>query len=247
MTATGRPRRNVGTFKDGPAKIRCLPNNGESYDLTFSATVFDEYAHPVPAVSNRGRFTDYHPTQKLQQCFLAECYLLQEPWFTDRNCLDEVSHNLLLDSWESDEHYFNDISDPRMLAACSASSKYNKDNPSFDTATRGPFQAQFWKAMYDELTTLIQEFDCWDYVLCTLDMNVLLSTWAFKNKRYPNGHVKKFKEQFCARGDQQKEGIDYFEIWAPVVQWSTVQIVLILAIKLKLLSVCAPQGARAYP
>ena len=134
-----------------------------------------------------------------------------------------------------------------MLAACSASSKYNKDNPSFDTATRGPFQAQFWKAMYDELTTLIQEFDCWDYVLRTLDMNVLLSTWAFKNKRYPNGHVKKFKEQFCARGDQQKEGIDYFEIWAPVVKWSTVQIVLILAIKLKLLSVCAPQGARAYP
>ena len=139
LTATGQPRRNVGTYKDGPAKIRCLPIDGESYDLTFSATVFDDYAHPVPAVSKHGRFTDYHPTQKLQQCFLAECYLLQEPWFTDRNCLDEVSHNLSLDSWESDEHYFNDISDPRMLAACSASSKYNKDKPSFDTATRGPF------------------------------------------------------------------------------------------------------------
>jgi hypothetical protein len=41
----------------------------------------------------------------------------------------------------------------------------------------------------------------------------------------------------CARGDRQKEGIDYFETWAPVVQWSTVRIVMILAIKLKLILV----------
>ena len=77
----------------------------------------------------------------------------------------------------------------------------------------GPFQAQFWKAMYDELTTLIQDFDCWDYVLRTPDMNVIPITWAFKIKRYPDGRVKKFKAQFCARGDRQKEGVD------PVVQW----------------------------
>jgi hypothetical protein len=49
--------------------------------------------------------------------------------------------------------------------------------------------------------------------------------------------VKKFKAQFCARGDRQKDGIDYFETWAPVVQWSTVQIVMILAIKLNLISI----------
>ena len=68
-------------------------------------------------------------------------------------------------------------------------------------------------------------------------MNVLPSTWAFKIKRYPDGRVKKFKARFCARGDQQKEGIDYFETWAPVVHWSMVGIVMILAIKLKLISV----------
>ena len=91
--------------------------------------------------------------------------------------------------------------------------------------------------MYDELTTLIQEFDCWDYVPRTPDMNVLPSTWAFKIKRYPDGCVKKFKARFCAQGDRQKEGIDYFETWAPVVQWPIVKIVMILAIKLKLISV----------
>jgi hypothetical protein len=79
LPAAGRPQQNVGTYKDGPAIICHLPINGESYDLTFSATIISEYAHPVPAVLNQGRFTDYHPHQKLQQCFLVECYLLQEP------------------------------------------------------------------------------------------------------------------------------------------------------------------------
>ncbi len=74
LPTAGQPRQNVGTYKDGPAIIYCLPIDGESYDLTFSAMIVSKYAHPVPAVSNWGRFTDYHPHQKLQQCFLAECF-----------------------------------------------------------------------------------------------------------------------------------------------------------------------------
>ena len=34
---------------------------------------------------------------------------------------------------------------------------------------------------------------------------------ALKIKRYPVGSVKKFKARFCARGDCQKEGMDFFE------------------------------------
>ena len=174
----------------------------ESYDLVISA-----YAHPVPVVSNWECCADYHPHQKLQQCFLAECYLLQEPRFTNPTCLDAVSHNLTLDSWASAEHYFNNISDAQLLAACSASSKYNKDNPSFDTVTCGPFQAQFWKAMYNKLTTLIQEFNSWDYVSHTPDMNVLPSIWAFKIKLFPNGQRLCEEIQntlLCMRGQTER-------------------------------------------
>jgi hypothetical protein len=86
------------------------------------------------------------------------------------------------------------------------------------------------------LNTLINKFECWDYVP-NPGKNVLRSTWAFKIKQYPDGRVKKFKARFCARGDMQKEGIDYFETWAPVVMWSTVRIVMVLAAKLDLVSV----------
>ena len=65
-------------------------------------------------------------------------------------------------------------------------------------------------------------------------MNVLPSTWAFKCKRYPDGRVKQFKARFCARGDQQQEGIDYFETWSPVVQWTTVRVMMILSVILGL-------------
>jgi hypothetical protein len=90
--------------------------------------------------------------------------------------------------------------------------------------------------MQVELNTLINKFDCWDYVP-NPGKNVLCSAWAFKIKRYPDGRVKKFKACFCARGNMQKEGIDYFETWAPVVMWSTVCIVVVLAAKLNLVSV----------
>ena len=60
------------------------------------------------------------------------------------------------------------------------------------------------------------------------DTNVINGTWAFKCKRFPNGTVKKFKARFCARGDQQLEGIDFFDTYAPIVQWTTVRLMLIL-------------------
>jgi hypothetical protein len=61
-------------------------------------------------------------------------------------------------------------------------------------------------------------------------VNVLPSTWAFKIKRYPDGRLRKFKARFCARGDRQVEGIDYFEKYAPVVSWTTVRLMISLSI-----------------
>ena len=48
--------------------------------------------------------------------------------------------------------------------------------------------------------------------------------------------MKKFKAHFCAQGDQQLEGIDFFETYAPVVHWTTVCLLLILEILLDMKS-----------
>jgi hypothetical protein len=189
----------------------------------------------VPVVANHANIqTKYHPQQRLHKSFLAECYLLQDCWVNDPECLHQIYSNVILNSWESDDIYIIDIPDPRLLAVRSSASKYNEDNPSWDTATKGPFQAEFWQAMRVGLKTLVNEFRCWDLVPQLPHMNVLPSTWAFKIKRFPGSSVNKFKARFCACGDHQKEGINFFETWAPVVQWSTIQIVMVLAAKLGL-------------
>ena len=114
---------------------------------------------------------------------------------------------------------------PLMLAAKSLGTQ--ADNPNWMQAMNGPFAEEYWEAACIEVETL-EKMEAWDVVEQEPGMNILPSTWAFKCKRFPDGLIKKFKARFCARGDRQKEGIDYFETYAPVVQWTTIRLMLIL-------------------
>ncbi len=79
LSASGQPQRNVGNYKQGPAKIRRLPIDGEQYDISFS--VISEWDQLIPVVVNRANVhTKYHLQQRLHKTFLAECYLLQDCW-----------------------------------------------------------------------------------------------------------------------------------------------------------------------
>ncbi len=220
------PPRNVGTWKDGPAKLRTLPIDDDDYDFSFNIMPDP----PVAMIARRGHIKHQPPPQRLSKQDLFECYLLQQNW-SEYGPSYHPHHHFDLGS-DLDVDY---IDDPRVLehfVMAVKTSKYNDDNPSFDMAMNGPMQAEYYEAMQTELSTIRDDFRCWDLVPRLPGMNVLPSTWAFKVKRYPDGSVKKLKARFCARGDRQLEGVDYFETWAPVVQWSTIRIVLILAVKL---------------
>ncbi len=104
---------------------------------------------------------------------------------------------------------------PLSLKAHSATSK--ADNPSWHKTTRSKFADKYWKAMKLEITTL-ENIDAW-LVIDQDNHYVIASTWAFKCKRYSDGLMKKFIARFCAQGDQQLEGIDFFETYEPVIQW----------------------------
>jgi Reverse transcriptase (RNA-dependent DNA polymerase)./Integrase core domain. len=107
------------------------------------------------------------------------------------------------------------------------------DNPRFEQAMNGPNAEGFWEASAKEISTL-QALNTWSQVKKESWMNVISSTWAFKIKRFPDGLIRKLKARFCVRGDQQIEGVDFFDTFAPVVQWSTIRILLILSITLSL-------------
>jgi hypothetical protein len=115
------------------------------------------------------------------------------------------------------------------LHPCLLTSKASQaDNPTYEEAMNGPHREGFQKAMEKELKTL-NEMECWDVVDRVPGSNVLPSTWAFKMKRFPDGSLSKYKARFCAGGHRQIEGVDFFETFAPVVNWTTVRLLLILS------------------
>ena len=120
---------------------------------------------------------------------------------------------------------------PLFLKAKEAASK--EDNPIRCQAMYGPFANEYWKAAVTDVETL-EAMNAYIVVDCNEDMNVLQSTWAFKLKFLCDGLLKKSKAWFCARGDQQIEGIDFGETYAPVVKWTTICLMLILEVLLEL-------------
>jgi hypothetical protein len=57
----------------------------------------------------------------------------------------------------------------------------------------------------------------------------ILAKWIFKVKPGTSGQSPKLKVRIVARGFQQQEGVDFDDIFAPVVRWSTIRMVLALA------------------
>ena len=97
------------------------------------------------------------------------------------------------------------------------------DNPRYHQAMASADSNAFKEAMVVEIKALTSK-KTWTLVPCSSlsGKNVLPGTWAFKCKLFPDGCLPKCNACFCLRGDMQIEGVDYFETYFPVVQWSTV-------------------------
>ena len=46
--------------------------------------------------------------------------------------------------------------------------------------------------------------------------------WSFKRKRFPDGTLNKHKAHLCTHGVMQQFGVNYWETYAPVVNWISV-------------------------
>ena len=60
-------------------------------------------------------------------------------------------------------------------------------------------------------------------------MKTIQSIWAFKRKRFPSGIIQKHKARICAHGGMQQWGVNYWETYAPVVNWISIRFLLVLS------------------
>ena len=117
-----------------------------------------------------------------------------------------------------------------------AAIKHDPDTPSLMEALSGENAHQFKKAMTKEIEAL-KARKTWTIIhksKLPKGARVIPTTWAMKIKRYPNGDFRSFKARFCVRGDLQKKTVSDIDTYSPVVQWSTVRLMLIISIALNL-------------
>lgn len=66
------------------------------------------------------------------------------------------------------------------------------------------------------------------------DVKVLNCKWVFRLKRNQDGSINKYKARLVVRGDQQREGIDFDEVFAPVARMETIRIFLATSVAKKM-------------
>lgn len=147
--------------------------------------------------------------------------------------VDPIYLCFLLQDWENG---FSEGTIPIDVFAFKAMRGSDPDMPTFSQAMASP-QSDYWReAIRIELVDLEKRETWIELNIHNLpdDGNLVPGTWAFKVKRFPDGRFRKFKARFCVRGDKQIEGVDFFRTYAPVVQWITVRMMLIVSASLDL-------------
>jgi hypothetical protein len=83
----------------------------------------------------------------------------------------------------------------------------------------------WYRASDQEIASLI-EHGTWDLVPLPPDRKAINCKWVFRIKRDADGNIVKYKARLCACGYNQIAGLDYKEIYSPVVRAESLRIML---------------------
>eukprot|EP00253_Pinus_taeda_P004912 PITA_04912 len=110
----------------------------------------------------------------------------------------------------------------------------NDDEPlCYQEAVEGSKSEQWKAAMKDEMMALGKN-GTWDLVELPKDRKTVGCKWVFKLKWGVNDTEDRYKARLVAKGFSQKAGIDFHEIFSPVVKIVSIRIVLALVALLDL-------------
>lgn len=85
---------------------------------------------------------------------------------------------------------------------------------------------RLWRqAMQEEIDSLLEN-KVWVLVDRPRGANIVTNRWVLRIKRKPSGEIERYRARLVARGFSQKEGIDYNETYAPVVNTTSVRLLL---------------------
>ncbi|GJW48041.1 zinc finger, CCHC-type containing protein [Tanacetum coccineum] len=139
---------------------------------------------------------------------------------------DSVSINLIIESRDAifDENRFSSIPRPKDIIPNSVDSQ--RDDHSDDVPSEIPEPRK--EAIDDEIGS-IMENNTWALSDLPPGCKPLGCKWIFKREMKVDGTIDKFKARLVIQGFRQKEGIDYFDTYAPIARITTIRLLLALA------------------
>jgi len=95
----------------------------------------------------------------------------------------------------------------------------------FHEAIKSTDVSMWMTAMQEEIEALHKN-NTWDLVPLPQGRKAISNKWVYKIKRDSNDQVERYRARLVVKGYTQKEGIDFNEIFSPVVRLSTIRVVL---------------------
>jgi hypothetical protein len=121
--------------------------------------------------------------------------------------------------------------EPKEVFALAASK--DPDTMYYHEAMREPDREQFKEAMKKEVEAHTKN-QVWELIKKSTvpkGHKIMPSVWAMKRKRrISDREIYKWKARLNIDGSKQEEGVNFWETFAPVASWSTIRMVLILAL-----------------
>ncbi|KAL5821663.1 hypothetical protein ACOSQ3_023545 [Xanthoceras sorbifolium] len=104
---------------------------------------------------------------------------------------------------------------------------------SYDEAITDQHKTEWLKAMQEEMKSL-HENHTFDLVKLPQGRKALKNKWVYKVKSEEGNSQPRYKARLVVKGFGQKKGVDFEEIFSPVVKMSSIRVVLGLAASLNL-------------
>lgn len=95
----------------------------------------------------------------------------------------------------------------------------------YEEALNGPQAKEWSKAIKEELDAH-EKNGTWALVPRRPDRAPIKSKWVFKVVKNANQDIPRFKARLCAKGFQQREGVDFTETFSPVVRYDSLRTLL---------------------
>lgn len=102
---------------------------------------------------------------------------------------------------------------------------------SITDALNSPERENWKAAMDDEMKSLVENHT-WDLVPLPSGQKALNGKWVLRRKTDANGNLEKYKARFVIKGCSQREGMDYDEVYSPVVRYASIRYLISLAVQL---------------